>query len=125
MIGEEQPTIFGDGTQSRDFTYIDNVVSANFLACEAPGKKVAGETFNVATGRAIDLNTMFHALQEMTGFNSPPCYSPERSGDVKHSVADLAKVRAALAYEPVVGFEDGLRETVKWYRTTSTLMAYV
>ena len=116
MLRGEQPTIFGDGEQSRDFTYIDNVVEGNLLACKAPANKVAGEVFNVATGRRITLNETFKVLQGLTSYSGQPKYEAERGGDIKHSLADIAKAKAALGYNPKVDFEEGLRRTVEWYR---------
>jgi nucleoside-diphosphate-sugar epimerase len=117
MLRGEQPTIFGDGEQSRDFTYIDNAVSANLLACKAPAEQAAGKVFNVATGRRITLNETFKLLQGLTSYSGPPKYGPERGGDIKHSLADISKAEAALGYKPIVHFEDGLRRTVDWYRS--------
>jgi len=116
MLRGERPTIYGDGEQSRDFTYIDNAVTANFLACEAPAEKAAGEVFNVAAGRRVTLNEMYALLQSLIGYRENPIYAPERGGDIKHSLADISKAEAALGYKPVVDFEDGLRRTVDWYR---------
>jgi UDP-glucose 4-epimerase len=116
MLGGEQPTINGDGEQSRDFTYIDNVVEANLLACRAPAEKVAGQVFNTATGRRVTLNETFRLLQELTSFKGQPKYGPERAGDVKHSLADISRTEASLGYRPKVDFEEGLRLTVEWYR---------
>jgi nucleoside-diphosphate-sugar epimerase len=119
MLRGEQPTIFGDGTTSRDFTYIDNAVQANLLACKAPAGEVAGKVFNVATGRRIDLNDAFRTLKEITGYRGEPKYGPERGGDVKHSLADLTRSRKHLGYEPSVQFEEGIRKTVEWYKMQS------
>jgi nucleoside-diphosphate-sugar epimerase len=116
MLRGEQPTIFGDGEQSRDFTYIDNVVEGNLLACKAPADKAAGQVFNVATGRRITLNETFKALQKLTSYSGQPIYAPERGGDIKHSLADISKAEAALNYKTKVDFEEGLRRTVNWYR---------
>src|SRR6266568_1228318 len=116
MLDGKQPTIFGDGEQSRDFTYIDNAVEANLLACKAPAAKAAGQVFNVATGRRITLNETFKALQSLTSYTGQPKYGPERGGDIKHSLADISKAEAALGYKPKVDFEEGLRRTVEWYR---------
>jgi nucleoside-diphosphate-sugar epimerase len=116
MLRGDQPTIFGDGEQSRDFTYIDNVVHANLLACTALAHQVAGRMFNIATGDRITLNQTFQALQGLTGFSGQPVYGPERGGDIKHSLADIAKAQANLGYKPTVDFEEGLRRTVAWYR---------
>lgn len=116
MLRGDQPTIFGDGEQSRDFTYIDNAVEANLLACKAPAPKVAGQVFNVATGRRVDLNETFKLLQPLTSYQGQPKYAAARSGDVKHSLADISKAESGLGYKPVVDFEEGLRRTVEWYR---------
>lgn len=116
MLQGEQPTIFGDGEQSRDFTYIDNVVEGNLLACKAPASQVAGEVFNLATGRRVTLNETYNALQQLTSYTGRPKYGPARGGDVKHSLADISKASAALGYRPIVHFEEGLRHTVEWYR---------
>lgn len=116
MLRGEQPTIFGDGAQSRDFTYIDNAVEANLLACKAPVERVAGQVFNVATGRRVDLNETFKLLQPLTSYQGQPKYAAGRSGDVKHSLADISKAEAGLGYKPAVDFEGGLRRTVEWYR---------
>jgi len=118
MLSGEQPTIFGDGEQSRDFTYIDNVVEGNLLACTAAAKQVAGEVFNVATGRRITLNETFKVLQGLTSYSGQPSYEAERGGDIKHSLADITKAQAHLGYNPKVDFEAGLRRTVEWYRET-------
>ncbi len=117
MLRGEQPTIFGDGEQSRDFTYIDNAVDANLLACLAPADQVAGKVFNCATGRRTTLNETFKLLQGLTTYTGEPKYGPERSGDIKHSLADISKAEAAFGYKPIVHFEQGLRKTVEWYRT--------
>lgn len=116
MLKGEQPTIYGDGETSRDFTYIDNAVEANLLACKAPASKAAGEVFNAATGRRVTLNETFKALQGLTGYKGQPNYGPERGGDIKHSLADISKAEAGLGYKPLVDFEEGLRRTVEWYR---------
>jgi UDP-glucose 4-epimerase len=116
MLKGEAPTIFGDGTQSRDFTYIDNTVEANLLAAKAPAAEVAGQVFNVATGRRVDLNEMFQALKKLTGYAGEVQYGPERGGDIKHSLADIARAEKHMGYKPKVDFEEGLRRTVEWYR---------
>jgi len=117
MLRGEQPTIFGDGEQSRDFTYVDNAVEANLLACKAPVESVGGKVFNVATGRRVTLNETFKLLQTLTSYKGAPAYGPERSGDIKHSLADIAAAVQHLGYKPKVNFEDGLRRTVEWYRS--------
>lgn len=117
MLRNEQPTMFGDGEQSRDFTYIDNAVDANLLACQAPANQVAGKVFNCATGHRVTLNETFKLLQAMTPYQGQPNYGPERSGDIKHSLADVSKAEAAFGYKTIVHFEEGLRRTVEWYRS--------
>jgi UDP-glucose 4-epimerase len=120
MLRGEQPTIFGDGEQSRDFTYIDNAVEANLLACEAPASDAAGQVFNIATGRRITLNETVKMLQGMTSYSGEAKSAPERGGDIKHSLADISKAEVHLRYRPKVNFEDGLRRTVDWYRKAYT-----
>jgi len=119
MLRDEQPTIFGDGETSRDFTYIDNAVSANLLACSAPAAACAGRVFNCATGRRITLNETFVALKELTGYKGTVKYAPERAGDIKHSLADITLAQKHLGYKVLVNFEDGLRRTVEWYKKQS------
>jgi len=119
MLKAEPPTIFGDGTQSRDFTYIDNAVSANLLACKAPAADIAGKVFNCATGKRSDLNQTFQILKKLTGYKGEAKYGPERSGDIKHSLADLSRAEKYLGYKPQVEFEEGLRRTVEWYKKQS------
>jgi len=116
MLHGEQPTIFGDGETSRDFTYIDNAVSANLLACSAPAAECAGRVFNCATGRRITLTDTFVALKQLTGYKGTVKYAPERGGDIKHSLADIAQAQKHLGYKVLVNFEDGLRQTVEWYK---------
>ena len=122
MLKGEQPTIFGDGTQSRDFTYIDNAVSANLLACKAPAAEVAGKVFNCATGRRADLNETFQILKKLTGYKGEVKYGSERGGDIKHSLADLSRTEKHLGYKPQVEFEEGLRRTVEWYKKQPGLL---
>lgn len=117
MLKGEQPTIHGDGSQSRDFTYVENVVHANLLGCQAPASEVAGRVFNVATGTRIDLNEMFRVLKKLTGYPGEVKHGPERAGDVKHSLADLSRSEKHLGYKPQVNFEEGLRRTIDWYRS--------
>jgi UDP-glucose 4-epimerase len=119
MLRGEQPTIYGDGQQSRDFTYVENAVNANLLACSAPASNVAGRMFNVATGSRIDLNETFCVLKKLIGYSGEVKYGPERAGDVKHSLADLSLANKHLHYHPSVNFEDGLRRTIEWYRSES------
>ena len=123
MLGGETPTILGDGQQSRDFTYIDNAVDANLLACKAPAAEVAGRVFNVATGRRVDLNETFKILKQLTGFSGDVKYGPERAGDVKHSLADMSRAEKHLGYKPSVTFEEGLRRTIEWCRSQQRVHA--
>ena len=105
-----RPVVFGDGEQSRDFTFVDNVVDANILAMSAPG--AAGEIFNVACGERTTLNEMIRALAEIVGTEIAPEYSERRTGDVEHSSADIGHARRVLGYEPRISLEEGLRRTV-------------
>ena len=114
--GSLQPTIYGDGEQSRDFTYIDNVVHANLLAAHAPAEKVSGRMMNTATGSRITLNQTFEILKELTGYNGEPAYAPARTGDIRDSLADIRLAGELLGYAPIVDFREGLRRTVEWYR---------
>src|SRR5712671_3071090 len=117
MLSGKQPTIFGDGEQSRDFTYIDNAVEANLLACKAPATQAAGKVFNVATGHRVTLNETFKLLQKLTSYSGTPIYGEERGGDIKHSLADVSLAEKHLGYKPKVNFDEGLKRTVDWYRS--------
>jgi nucleoside-diphosphate-sugar epimerase len=112
----EPLTIFGDGEQSRDFSYIANVVDANLLASEAEG--VAGKVFNIATGQRISLNALVDELRSLTGREIEVNHEPARQGDVRHSLADLSRSSAALGYEPAIDFREGLRLTFEAYAET-------
>jgi nucleoside-diphosphate-sugar epimerase len=116
MLEGESPTIFGDGKQSRDFTYVDNVVEANLLASKAERSQVAGRVFNVATARRTDLYQTFQILKKLTGYSGEVKYGPERAGDVKHSLADISRAEQCFGYKPKVEFEEGLARTIAWYR---------
>jgi nucleoside-diphosphate-sugar epimerase len=117
MLAGQQPTIYGDGEQSRDFTYIDNVVHANLLAADATAEKVSGQMMNVATGMRITLNETFSILRGLTAYKSEPLYDEPRTGDIRDSLADITLAGQLLGYRPVVDFEEGLRRTVEWYRS--------
>jgi UDP-glucose 4-epimerase len=117
MLAGEQPTIYGDGEQSRDFTYIDNVVHANLLAAAAPADKVSGRMMNLATGSRITLNKTVAILRELTGYGGKPAYEPARPGDIHDSLADIRLAGELLGYAPIVDFREGLRRTVEWYRS--------
>ena len=110
------PTIFGDGEQSRDFTYVANVVDATLRACLAPA--APGKVINVGTGRSFTLNQTIDLLNAILGLQVKPQYGAPRRGDVRHSTAEISRARATLGYEPLVSFEDGLRRTVDWLRAT-------
>ncbi len=118
-IKDESPTIFGDGRQSRDFTYIDNVVQANLSACTAD-KKCAGQVMNIACGERIDLLELARVIREIVGTGKPPVHEPDRAGDVKHSLADISLAKALIGYEPRVKFAEGIRKTVEFYRSKPT-----
>jgi UDP-glucose 4-epimerase len=117
MLAGEQPTIFGDGKQSRDFTYIENIIHGNLLAAEAPD--AVGKTINVACGTSYDLLQLVDGINQALGTNFKPNFEPARAGDVRDSLADISLARKLLKYEPVVGFEEGLKRTVEWYRSAS------
>jgi len=119
MLAGEQPTIYGDGEQSRDFTYIDNVVRGNLLAAEAAAEKVAGRMMNLATGSRITLNETFRILCDLTGYKGEPAYAEPRSGDIRDSLADIWLAGELLGYRPAVDFREGLRRTVEWYRESA------
>jgi nucleoside-diphosphate-sugar epimerase len=115
MMAGETPTIFGDGLTSRDFNYVDNAVSANLLACEAPHAIATGRVFNIGTGRSHTLNEVYAAIADQIGFRGSPIYGPPREGDIKHSLADITRASKELGYQPRAHFHDGLRKTVAWY----------
>jgi UDP-glucose 4-epimerase len=116
MLAGKRPTIFGDGHQSRDFTYIANVVHGNLLAADADADLVAGRTFNVANGRSTSLLELIAVLNELLGTKVEPVHEPARVGDVRESLADITQARSRLKYEPQVGFEEGLRRSIDYYR---------
>jgi len=118
FLEEEQPVVFGDGEQTRDFTYVDNAVQANLLACEAPG--VSGCVFNVGTGDRASLNQTLEYLRQISGKKLEAKYDPPREGDIQDSQADISKARELLGYEPTVRFAEGLERTFEWYRLHHT-----
>ncbi len=122
MMQGEQPSIFGDGEQGRDFTFVGNAVSANLLAASAPAEKVAGRVFNIACGERHTLNKTFEVLARLLNFSQPAIYGPERAGDIQNSLADISAAREAFGYEPAISFEEGLRQTVEWYRSRYALL---
>jgi len=117
MLAGEQPTIYGDGEHSRDFTYIDNVVHANLLAAATPAEKVSGRVMNVATSSRITLNDTLAILRELTGYSGQPAYAAPRAGDIRDSLADIRLAEELLGYKPIVDFREGLRRTVEWYKS--------
>ena len=117
LLENRSPTIYGDGGQTRDFTYVANVVDGVLRACEAP--KAIGEIINVATGGRISLNALFEEMRQVVGATATPEYAEPRAGDVRDSQADISKAREILGYAPIVPFEEGLRRTIEWYRETS------
>ena len=112
----ETPVIFGDGLQSRDFTYVENVVAANLAAASAAESEVAGKVFNVACGERITLLRLAEDLNALTGQNLVPRHEPDRAGDIRHSRADISAARDAFGFSPTVSWEEGLRRTLEWYR---------
>jgi UDP-glucose 4-epimerase len=115
MLEDRRPVIYGDGHQSRDFTYVDNVVAANRLAYRAE-HPLGGEVYNVGTGCRVSLRMLIDALNRTLGTQIEPTFGPAREGDVLHSQASLDRIRMALGYEPLVDFEEGLNHTVQWAR---------
>lgn len=108
------PTIFGDGEQTRDFTFVDNVVRANMLACEAP-RDACGGVYNVGCGKRVSLNDLWRCIKEHTGTSVEPEYQPSRAGDVRDSLASLDAIRNTLGYSPVVDLDEGLRRTIEYF----------
>jgi nucleoside-diphosphate-sugar epimerase len=121
FLEDGQPVIFGDGEQTRDFTYVENAVHANLLACEAPN--VSGRVFNIGTGSRSSLNQTVELLSKISGKRLEVKYDPPRDGDIRDSLADIAQARQFLGYDPQVGFEEGLRRTFDWYRAVQAKAA--
>jgi len=121
LVEGRQPTIYGDGEQTRDFTYVANVVDGVLRACTAPD--ASGEVINVATGGRISLNQLFDVLKGLIGADASPLYAEPRAGDVRDSQADIGKARRLLGYQPLVALDQGLAQTVAWYRKTQTTAA--
>ena len=115
MLEGERPTIFGDGSQTRDFTFVDNIVHANLLAANAESK-AAGKVCNIATGTSISVLEMLEALNSVMGTDIEPIHASERQGDIKHSGASIERAGELLGFEPVVDFQEGIRQTVEWYK---------
>jgi nucleoside-diphosphate-sugar epimerase len=117
LLENRSPTIYGDGEQTRDFTYVANVVDGVLRACEAHG--ASGEVINVATGGRISLNQLFKTMRAVAGGTVEPTYAETRAGDVRDSQADISKARRILGYAPTVSFEEGLKRTIEWYRAAA------
>jgi nucleoside-diphosphate-sugar epimerase len=115
MMAGETPTINGDGTTSRDFTFVDNAVNANLQACIAPKEIATGRVFNVGMGQSHTLNDLYATLARILGFRESPKYGPTRAGDVQHSLASIERSRRELGYEPQTNFDEALEQTVAWY----------
>jgi nucleoside-diphosphate-sugar epimerase len=121
FLEDTPPIVFGDGEQTRDFTYVENAVQANLLACDAPN--VSGKVFNVGVGGRISLNEVLRELGRITGKTLETKYDPPREGDIRDSQADISQAREFLGYQPQVLFEEGLARTFEWYRETQTKAA--
>jgi nucleoside-diphosphate-sugar epimerase len=121
LLENRSPAIYGNGEQTRDFTYVANVVDGVLRACEAPG--ASGEIINVATSGRISLNQLFEEMRKLVGSDVRPTYGEPRAGDVRDSQADIDKARRLLGYQPIVSFEDGLRQTVDWYKSVGATPA--
>jgi UDP-glucose 4-epimerase len=113
ILEDEPPTVYGDGEQSRDFTYVDNVVNANLLAASA--RKTNGEVINIACGQAVTINEIIDMINRLLGKNIKPTYTASRPGDVKHSLADITAAKDLIGFEPVTSFNEGLRKAIDWY----------
>lgn len=118
ILKDKSPIVYGDGEQSRDFTYIDNVVQANL--CAARAKKTGGEVVNIACGEKITVNGIIGMINEIVGKDVKPKYEPPRAGDVKHSLADISAARQLIGFEPVILFREGLEKAITWYRDNWT-----
>ncbi len=112
----EPPVIFGDGTQTRDFTFVANVVEANLLACQAPAGQVAGAVFNIGCGAATSIRELWERIADLVGVQIEPLLDAARAGDVRHSLASIDRAREHLGYSPTVNLEEGLRRTIEYYR---------
>ena len=115
-LAGEPPTIFGDGKQTRDFVFIANVVHANLLAARAPAADVSGQVFNIGSGKGVSVNQLWEHIRRLAGVPLTPQYTQGRAGEVRDSVAELARAGRLLGYAPIVDFEEGLRQTIAFYR---------
>ncbi len=123
LLRNERPIIFGDGLQSRDFIYIDNVVNANILAAEAPTQRAAGKVFNVAGGQSINLLQLIEELNRLTGQTLQPRFQPSRTGDVRTSMADISHIQSTLGYEVSIPWQEGLSRTLDFYKAGCSTLA--
>jgi nucleoside-diphosphate-sugar epimerase len=114
FLSDEKPVVFGDGEQTRDFTFVENAVQANLLASEAPG--AAGQVFNIGTGTRVSLNQTLELFRRISGKSLQVQFEPPREGDIRDSLADISKAKAVLGYDPTVSFEEGLERTYSWYK---------
>jgi UDP-glucose 4-epimerase len=123
ILNDQQPTIFGDGEQTRDFTFVDNVVHANMLAAAAPAEKVGGQVFNIANGESTSLNQLMSKLNVLLGTSIEPIFAPPRTGDVKHSLADIERAKQMLGYAPIATFDEGLLRSIEYYKRTKGIFS--
>jgi UDP-N-acetylglucosamine/UDP-N-acetyl-alpha-D-glucosaminouronate 4-epimerase len=123
ILRNERPVVWGDGEQSRDFCYVDNVCSANWLAANAPASVCTGQVVNIACNQATSLNQILSTIKALLKSDIQPDYRAERAGDVKHSLADISLARKLIGYEPTVLFEQGLAKAIDWYRAESSGLA--
>jgi UDP-N-acetylglucosamine 4-epimerase len=115
LLNDKAPTINGDGRQSRDFTYIENVIEANLKACQAPSE-AAGNVFNIAYGGREYLIDIYYSLTKALNKDIEPVFGPDRAGDIKHSNADISKAKEMLGYDPDYSFKDGIKSAIEWYK---------
>src|SRR6059036_2489898 len=115
-LRQQPPVIFGDGEQTRDFTFVTNVVEANLLACHAPAEQAVGAVFNIGCGTATSIRDLWWEIAELVGVDLEPLHEPARAGDVRHSMASIARAREQLGYNPVVSLQEGLQQTIAYYR---------
>ena len=116
MLENKAPTINGDGSHSRDFTFVDNAVGANIAAMTTGNLKAVNQVYNIACGEQISLLELYSVLKKLTGSTLEPVFGPDRVGDVKHSLADISKAKSMLGYEPAVSVSKGLQMTFEWYK---------
>jgi nucleoside-diphosphate-sugar epimerase len=114
LLTERRPKIFGDGNQSRDFCFVENVVQANLLACSASG--LSGKIINIGSGQTITINQLFSELKSLLNSKIEPIYAPPRKGDIRHSLADITKARTILKYNPQINLKQGLKYTIEWFK---------